>query len=93
MEIRFKWELTTPETKKEEEKRKVRDREDFLLAYLFDAPMYLKIKGEYQKITKVLDTDFINREGEHLILFKVKCGKGYAIKAIRTDLKNAELYY
>lgn len=93
MEIKFEWEFITPETKKEEEKRKFKNREAFLFAYMFDVPMCLKIEGKYQKITKVLDTDFVNKEGEHLILLKVEKGKGYTIKAIRADLRNAELYY
>lgn len=92
MEIKLKWEFVTPETKKEE-KKKFENKEEFLLAYTFGVPMYLKIQEKYHRIKEVLDFDFINNEGKHLILFKIKKDKGYTIKSINAAFKDVELYY
>lgn len=92
MEIRFEWEFVTPETKKKEMK-KVKSKKEFLLARAFNFPMYLKIQENYHKIEEVLDFDFINNEGKHLILFKIKKDKGYTIKSINADFKDVKLYY
>ena len=92
MEIRFEWEFVTPETKKEERK-KFESRKEFLFAYAFNVPIYLKIQEKYYKIEEVLDFDFINNEGKHLILFKIAKDKGYTIKSINADFKDVKLYY
>lgn len=92
MEIKFEWEFVTPESKKEE-KRKIESKKEFLFAYAFNVSMYLKIQEDYHKIEEVLDFDFINNEGKHLILFKIKKDKGYTIKSINADFKDVKLYY
>lgn len=92
MEIRFEWEFVTPELKKEERK-KFESKKEFLFAYTFNVPIYLKIQEKYYKIEEVLDFDFINNEGKHLILFKIAKDKGYTIKSINADFKDVKLYY